>query len=335
MKRVVNILTCVFVLAVTTAAAGQEIRLRAKAPRPTGALRLRDVARLRGLDAALGEIIVLANPTAAADQAVTIEQVQAAVRRSGVNVVPIAFGGAARCRFEDVRFASADPVAPAAPPSRGPSRPGADIAKAPVARTLGDRIRRQLLEEPGAAQGAVELEFTPFSQTVAALEVDRVVAVSSKDTRRLGRRRWRVDYVRDGQNYTRYLTGRVSRRRTVVVALRPLAAGETLRAEHVERIERPDDGSGGWMTEIGDVVGQKARRSIATGQAIRSSDLRAPVLVRRGRTVTVRCGAVQLPARALDSGGRGDRVEFENPRSKRRFWAVVTGPAAAATLPAP
>jgi len=86
----------------------------------------------------------------------------------------------------------------------------------------------------------------------------------------------------------------------------------------------------GTVTNIDALKGMEARRMLRAGQAVSATDVRHPVLVTRGQTITMTFEApgVNLTAmgRALGEGGIGDSVTVQNPASFRMITAIVTGP---------
>jgi flagella basal body P-ring formation protein FlgA len=86
----------------------------------------------------------------------------------------------------------------------------------------------------------------------------------------------------------------------------------------------------GLPTKIEEVKGMQARRVLAAGQPFRSDDVRRPIVVTKGQTVTMEFDApgVQLTAmgRAMGEGGVGDIVTVQNPASYRMISGVVTAP---------
>ncbi len=72
----------------------------------------------------------------------------------------------------------------------------------------------------------------------------------------------------------------------------------------------------------------KTRRVLRAGETISASDLRHPVVVNKGQTVTMTFAApgVDLTAmgRAMSEGGVGDTVTVQNPASFRMVTAIVT-----------
>ena len=91
-----------------------------------------------------------------------------------------------------------------------------------------------------------------------------------------------------------------------------------------------------------DSTGMEARRMLRAGEAVRADDVRRPIVVTKGQTVTMTFEApgVQLTAmgRAMSEGGVGDTVTVQNPvsyphdhrhrhrrrhRARRRRLAVI------------
>ena len=345
MTRALSIAICILLgCQLAAGAVAPQVRLRAAARAPGLQIRLCDVADVGGLDQAVGQVVVLTMSRQRPARRLTLSQVQDALRQAGVNPVPIRFCGSAWC---DVAVpAEATPVAKAddapgdvtvgSPPPQqpGPAHAAPGTSTQPAAgRTIADRIVDQLAEQLGTDRGNIVLTFKSAHAAVAGSSQRDIVGVTSTDRRCVGRRRWRVVYASQTRKPARYLIGEVLVRRKVVVASRQLRAGETIGPGDVEAVVRPDSGDAGPMTDLAAVVGQKTRRRIRASRVIKASDLTKPQLVRRGHTAWVRCGPVKVSAKALSGGREGEQVQFENLRSRRRFWAVVTGPGTAEVAP--
>lgn len=83
-------------------------------------------------------------------------------------------------------------------------------------------------------------------------------------------------------------------------------------------------------TRMNEIVGLQTRRVLATGQTFRSDDLRRPIVVMKGQTITMQFSApgVELSAmgRAMSEGGVGDTVTIQNPASYRMISGIVVAP---------
>jgi flagella basal body P-ring formation protein FlgA len=84
------------------------------------------------------------------------------------------------------------------------------------------------------------------------------------------------------------------------------------------------------VTKFERLTGMQTRRTLRAGENIRPDDVRRPVVVTKGQTVTMTFSApgVELAAmgRAMSEGGIGDTVTVQNPISFRMVNVVVTGP---------
>ncbi|MES2293080.1 MAG: flagellar basal body P-ring formation chaperone FlgA [Pseudomonadota bacterium] len=86
----------------------------------------------------------------------------------------------------------------------------------------------------------------------------------------------------------------------------------------------------GTVTSFGAVKDMEARRMLHAGEALRADDVRHPIVVTRGQTVTMLFHApgVELTAmgRSMGEGGVGDTVTVQNPSSFRMINGVITAP---------
>lgn len=86
----------------------------------------------------------------------------------------------------------------------------------------------------------------------------------------------------------------------------------------------------GVPTKMEEVKGLQTRRVLAAGQPFRTEDLRRPIVIAKGQTITMQFAApgVELTAmgRAMSEGGIGDTVTVQNPVSYRMVSATVIAP---------
>ena len=86
----------------------------------------------------------------------------------------------------------------------------------------------------------------------------------------------------------------------------------------------------GVPTKIDEVAGLQTRRVLSSGQPFRGDDVRRPIVVTKGQSVTMQFSApgVELVAmgRAMTEGGVGDTVTVQNPASFRMVSATVISP---------
>jgi flagella basal body P-ring formation protein FlgA len=116
----------------------------------------------------------------------------------------------------------------------------------------------------------------------------------------------------------------------IVVPARDIARGETIGDSDLSyAFVAANAIMPGTATTMNDVVGMQTRRVLRAGQSMRNDDVRPPILVLKGTTVTMVFDApgVTLTAtgRAMSEGGVGETVTVQNPASYRQISAVVTG----------
>jgi flagella basal body P-ring formation protein FlgA len=117
----------------------------------------------------------------------------------------------------------------------------------------------------------------------------------------------------------------------IVVPAHDIARGDTISESDLAYASV--DGAAlmsGIPTKMNEVLGLQARRMLAAGQPFRSDDVRRPIVVTKGQTVTMQFAVpgVELTAmgRAMSEGGIGDTVTVQNPVSYRMISATVTAP---------
>ena len=84
------------------------------------------------------------------------------------------------------------------------------------------------------------------------------------------------------------------------------------------------------MARPGDLVGKTAASRLAPGNPIRSGTVAAPVVVKQGDDVFVRCLVgglvISLKAEARADGAAGELVPMRKMNERSTFLARVTGP---------
>ena len=117
----------------------------------------------------------------------------------------------------------------------------------------------------------------------------------------------------------------------IVVPNRDIARGETITDKDLTFATVPGSAlMAGTVTSIAAAKDMEARRMLHAGEAMRGDDLRHPVVVTRGQTVTMLFHApgVELTAmgRSMGEGGVGDTITVQNPASFRMIAGVITAP---------
>ena len=117
----------------------------------------------------------------------------------------------------------------------------------------------------------------------------------------------------------------------IVVPAHAIARGETLTDSDLTYVDVPAmQIQAGVVTSMNDLNGMETRRVLREGEAIRPDDVRKPVLVAKGTTVTMEFDApgiiLTATGKATTEGGLGETVTVVNPVSYRQISCVVTGP---------
>lgn len=117
----------------------------------------------------------------------------------------------------------------------------------------------------------------------------------------------------------------------IVVPAHDIARGDTISESDLTYATV--DGAAlmsGVPTKMDEVKGMQTRRTLSAGQAFRGDDVRRPIVVTKGQTVTMEFSVpgVELSAmgRAMSEGGVGDTVTVQNPVSYRMISATVIAP---------
>jgi flagellar basal body P-ring formation protein FlgA len=117
----------------------------------------------------------------------------------------------------------------------------------------------------------------------------------------------------------------------IVVPAHDIARGDTISENDLTYATM--DGAAlmsGVPTKIDEMKGMQARRTLSAGQPFRGDDVRRPIVITKGQTVTMQfvVPGVELTAmgRAMSEGGVGDTVTIQNPVSYRMISGVVIAP---------
>jgi flagella basal body P-ring formation protein FlgA len=126
------------------------------------------------------------------------------------------------------------------------------------------------------------------------------------------------------------LSGRFVRMTEVPVMADRVMRGELISQSNIKWVTMPESRlSRMVITDQDMLVGMTAKRALQPGKTISANDVRRPLLVNRGESVTMilTTPSMQLTAkgRALESGSDGDTIRISNQQSKTVIDAVVTG----------
>lgn len=126
------------------------------------------------------------------------------------------------------------------------------------------------------------------------------------------------------------VSGRVYPISRIPVLSAPKSPGDVIAASDIDYIEmRAPDITSSMMTDAARLIGQTPRRGIAALKPVTASDVRMPMIVKKGDLVTMvlKSSAISLTAqgRAMDNGAEGEAIRVMNNSSKQVVDAIVTG----------
>lgn len=153
--------------------------------------------------------------------------------------------------------------------------------------------------------------------------------VSTASHGRAGRRRFDVQFVRDGAVLaTVPVTARTDARGSVVVAKQPLPRGAVLGPDDVAVVERNQrDVPGDAITTPEQAIGMETKVAVAADAPLPRTALAAPIVVKKGDLVTIvlETAAMKLTAsgEALEPGALGAGIKVLNRGSKQMVAGKV------------
>jgi flagella basal body P-ring formation protein FlgA len=128
-----------------------------------------------------------------------------------------------------------------------------------------------------------------------------------------------------------------------VVAVRAISRGDVIRAADVELRSVDNNsklaGQRGAFDSVEKLIGMEARQAIREGEVVLTDQVKAPILVKRGETITVTSQSggirVRTTARATHDGAQGELVQVEALGSREKYDVKVVGPRQAAVFAVP
>ena len=124
------------------------------------------------------------------------------------------------------------------------------------------------------------------------------------------------------------IRGSVSAVAELPVLALPVNRGDVIGSGDIEvREQRITRDLVGYLRDEEDIVGKEARKNLAVGSRLRTSDLIAPQIIDRGQTVALVAQSaglvVNMQGKALSNGAAGDRLMVKNLSSGRRIEGLV------------
>lgn len=306
---------------------------------PEGGITLDEIARITGDAAdAVGRIVIVDDPEPLAGDAaylvIDIELVRERLRAAGVRPSQAGISGG-RCV---VRFGKR-----VATPERAAEPVRADehtlLASEIERTTVRGEIARQLAESLGTDPERLRLNFeNRDDQTLRTTLTGRRVLVRRATSAEAARVVFDVLTFNDDGG----LEGRARVRTdlsvllTVRTAARRIERGETITESLFDRVESwQTPGRQAPLAHTQPIDGWLATERIDIGEVLSADQAEPPVLIQRGELVRVFAHSggftVELTARALEDGGKGDRIAVKIDDSESPFTVTVDGSKRAVT----
>lgn len=340
------------------------IELRGEASVTGGDVTLKQICRWPDADAdsfaEVADLVVLHLSDKAFDT-ITIDQVQATLRDSGMNPALVNFAGAGTCTVSrsDVKpdegsalrswvgtapkrdavtaddQMQADLVAAAARKQANAAGKGdGDAALSAAAAKTGD-LRAQLIRDVATRLNlpveSLQVDFKPEDRKMLSLAAPFEFGIEPQRYGDLGDTSWIVS-VSSGEKVQRLRISAVARAWTEQLVLsKPLAMRQTVsESDFAVKRTLADKLSHDPLVTKDAAIGQQAARDLKAGTVLTSSLLAPVELVRSGQLVTVlmRRGTVEVKsvAVALQNGSAGQSIKVKNDVTNQVFQVTLTGP---------
>lgn len=325
------------VLLWTATAQSAEIQFRAAASPSSSIVRLGDVAEVADVDAGEAERLrgleLFPAPVPGEARFVPASEVEQLLDRRGFSIRDHRFSGATQIRIRREAAESSATRDPGSQASRPPSKAVSRRAQQFVERAVAEFLSREVSADE---RWQIESPLTP-EQARAVDDAKTVRVVRGRwETRPgdvdtwLGAQQFLIGLDEDDPRRDFVVRARVSLPPLVVVAARPVSRGEVIRSGDV-RLQRAEGAGQVPFSNLTDVVGMEVVRNLAAGEIVERESVQLPVLVQRGEVVTVyvRSAGVKIRtlARSQKDGSRGELIEVQGLTDRRRYFAVVSGPA--------
>ncbi|MCK4939119.1 MAG: flagellar basal body P-ring formation protein FlgA [Rhodospirillaceae bacterium] len=130
------------------------------------------------------------------------------------------------------------------------------------------------------------------------------------------------------------VSGRVDRVSEIPVLSRRILRGDNITKRDISWIKvRSTSLQRDTVIDHADLIGMTAKRTIAASQPVRTSEIRRPLMVEKGSSVTIRLATPMMQlttkGRALEQGSHGDIIRISNLQTKTVIEAEITGPGTA------
>ncbi|OVE77385.1 flagella basal body P-ring formation protein FlgA [bacterium F16] len=159
-----------------------------------------------------------------------------------------------------------------------------------------------------------------------------VRVINTAGSRKLGNVSFKMAFYNDDNEIIKQITVHplVVRQVEAVVIREGLPSGHVIRPDDIELTPTwLGKGRDDVISDPQKVVGLELSRKVASGDMLRSADLRNPIGARRGDMIWVTANnaglSVRLTVQALEGGRVGQNIKVRNTTSKKEFLVELTG----------
>ena len=305
--------------------AAVELRFRLQCTVSDPVVKLGDVADVIGSDRAQVQLLsameLFPAPGQQEQRFVRVREIQDLLILRGVNLAQCQFSGSSQVTV------SAAAIAPVRTPV---AQTFSAAASRRIQRRVCEAVSKYLEERVAGHQSwTVEAELTD-AQVRAIGDTTRALSITGGSEPWTGTQNFEVTVKGPQGPATFALSAQVGVRPSVVVAVRSLPRGATVREGDVElQNDVATDAGATVFHTLAEVMGRETTRSIAAGRPVAQESLRTPLMVHRGDVVTVHVSSsgihIRTAARARDDGSQGDLIAVESMQDRKTYFARVSG----------
>lgn len=342
MKSITYYLALLLTLLAHSSSQGAELMLRERATQQGTIVRLGDIADISTASSTEMRILtstpLLPAPAPGTQQFLSVAQVRELLVARGLQMDQLTIKGARIVEIGSVAKSTTKMLTTKMPTTKTDAEPTTpqltfQAAELRVQQAIEQHLHNNTSErDTSAGRWRVEV-------TLTQNQIDKIAGLA-KNFEARGQRPIRLGKGRSGKqrfflsdggdSKDILVTATITQIQSVVVVRQRIEREQLVRAVDVEILEREGNLPGGSLTDLEQVVGKVAQRSLRPDDIMQKNHVRAAWQVRRGETVSVfvRTGGIVVRTRAIakENGAMGDLISVEMLEGKKRLTVSVSGP---------
>jgi len=321
MKSFTYYLALLITLLANSPSLGADLMLRERATQHGAIIRLGDIADVgtsssAELDA-LARTPLLPAPAKGTQQFLSVAQVRDLLQARGIQLDALTFQGA-----------SIVEIGGAVLPSKKEALPAVlKLSHHELEMRVQRAIERHLQNKARTGQWRVEVSLHETLDS-KLVKLGAKLEVRSQQKLRSGKQRFLLSGSEGKKEIA--ISATITQVQSVVVVLRRVERGQIVRTADVELRTREGNLPRGSLTDLQQVVGKAAQRTLRSDEIVQGNYLRAAWQVLRGETVNVfvRTGGIVVRTRAIakENGAMGELIAVETVEDEQRLNVSVSGP---------